>query len=243
MRLLEAPLHLDLAATIGGSRFGGRRSLGKGSEAGLNEIEDMIVLDRAGRRDDGGAGAVAATQIGIDRRPVEGLDALPRAEDRPADRLVRPGGRGEEIEHQVVWRVVDRSDFLDDDILLALELLRIERAFGEKVANDVEREIGVARQNAGEIACPLDAGLCVQVAADVLDRLGDFAGASTARALERHMLDEMREPVLARVLVARPRLDEHADRRGLNMGRRLGDDGEPRGKARNLNAHAATRAV
>ena len=243
MRLLEAPLHLDLAAAISGSRFGGRRRLGEGSEARLSEIEDMIVFDRAGGGHDGGAGAVAATQIKIDRRPVEGPDALPRAQDRPADRLVRPGGRGEEIEHQVVRRVFDRPDFLDDNILLSFELLRVERALGEKVANDVKHEIRVARQNAGEIACPFNAGLCVEVAADVFDRLGDFAGASTARALERHMLDEMREPVLARALVARSRLDEHADRRGLNMGRRLGYDGEPRGKARNLNAHAATRAV
>ena len=157
--------------------------------------------------------------------------------------MVRPCGRGEEIEHQVVRRVFDRADFLDDDILFSFELLRGERAVGEKVADDVEHEIRVARQNAGEIACPFDAGLCVQVAAYILYRLGDLAGASTARALERHMLDEMREPMLARALVARSRLDEHADRRRLNMGRRLGDDGEPRGKARNLNAHAAARAV
>ena len=36
----------------------------------------MIVVDRAGGGDDGGAGAVAATQIEVDRRPVEGPDAL-----------------------------------------------------------------------------------------------------------------------------------------------------------------------
>src|ERR1700689_2544075 len=47
MRLLEAPFHLGLAATISGSRFGGRRGFGEGSEAGLSEVEDMIVFDRA----------------------------------------------------------------------------------------------------------------------------------------------------------------------------------------------------
>ena len=203
----------------------------------------MIVLHRAGGGDDGGAGAIAAAEIAVDRRPVEGLDALPRAQDRPAERMVRPGGRGEEIEHQVVRRVFDRPDFLDDDVLLSFELFRVERAVGEKVANDVEREPCVASQNAGEIAGALDSGLCVKVAANVLDRLGDLARASTASALERHMLDEMRQPVLARALVARSRSDEHADRRRLHMGRRLGYDGEPRGKARNLYAHAAARAV
>src|SRR3984957_8428640 len=243
MRLLEPPLYLDLAAAISGARFGGSRRLGEGSEPRLGEIEDMIVFDRPGGSHDGGAGAVAATQIKIDPRPVERPDALPRAQDRPADRRGRPRGRREEIEHQVVRRIFDRPDFLDDNILLSFKLLRGECALGEKIANDVKHELRIARQNPGEITRPFNAGLCVKVAAYVFYRLGDFAGVSTARALERHMLDEMREPVLARPLVARSRLDEHADRRGLEMRRRLGYDGEPRWKARNLNAHAATRAV
>ena len=75
-------------------------------------------------------------------------------------------------------------------------------ALGENVADDVQRQTGVDPENAGEIAGPLDPGLRVEVAADVLDRLGDVAGASPARALERHVLDEMREPVLAGALVS-----------------------------------------
>ena len=141
MGLLEPPLDLDLAAAISGSRFGGRRRLGEGAEARLGEIEDMIVFDRPGGGHDGRAGAVAATQIKIDPRPVEGPDALSGAQDRPTDRLVRPGRLRKEIEHQVVRRIFDRSDFLDDNIFLAFELIRGERAFGQKVANDVKHEI------------------------------------------------------------------------------------------------------
>ena len=88
----------------------------------------MIMLHRACGDDDGGAGAVAAAEIALDRRPVEGSHALPRAQDWPAERMVRPGRRGEEIEHQVVRRVFDRPDFLDDDVLLSFELLRVEHA-------------------------------------------------------------------------------------------------------------------
>ena len=143
MRLLEAPVHFGLAAAIGGSRFGGRRRFGEGFEAGLSEVDDMIVLDRACGGDDGGAGAVAATEIAIDGRPVEGPDALPRAQNRPADRLVGPGGRGDKIEHEVVRRVFDRPDLLDDDVLLAFELLGGEHAVGQKVADDVKRELCV----------------------------------------------------------------------------------------------------
>ena len=77
---------------------------------------------------------------------------------------------------------------------------RVEHALGENVADHVQRQTGVNPENAGEIAGPLDPGLRIEVAADVLDRLGDVAGASPPRALERHVLDEMRQPVLAGAL-------------------------------------------
>ena len=190
-RLLQASAALGFAAAIGRSLLGRRRRGRKLFEARLNEGEDMIVLHRAGRGDNSGAGAVAATEIVVDRRPIEGLYSIARAENRPANRLVRPGGRGEEIKHQIVRRVFDRADLLDYDVLLAFEFLPVEYALGEKVAHDIERELGVAPKHAGEIAGSLDSRLRVEVAADVLDRLRDLAGASAARALERHVFDEM----------------------------------------------------
>src|ERR1700722_6368320 len=152
MRLLAAPAPFGLAAAISRSRFG---RLGRDRElfeVGLSEGDDMIVLHRACGDDDGGAGAVAATEIALDRRAVEGAHALPRAQNWPAERMVRPGRRGEKIEHQVVRRVFDRSDFLDDNVLLPFELLRVERAVSEEVADDIERELCIISQNAGEIA-------------------------------------------------------------------------------------------
>ena len=72
-------------------------------------------------------------------------------------------------------------------------------------------------QHMGEIASLLDAGLGVEIAADVLDRLGDLARVAAARALERHMLEEMREPVLLARSCRDPAADEHADRGGAHM--------------------------
>ena len=123
---------------------------------------------------------------------------------------------GQQIEHEVVGRVLDRADLLDDDVLLALEFLRIEQAVGEDVADHVEREPDVAADHLGEIAGPLDAGLRVEVAADVLDRLGDIARAPPPRPLERHVLEQMRQAVLGDALVARARGDENADRGGAH---------------------------
>ena len=102
----------------------------------------------------------------------------------------------------------------------------------------------VGAHDAGEVAGPFDSGFGVQVAADVLDRFGNVAGASLARALESHVLEEVRKPVLARALMSRAGRDEDADRRGLHMRHRVGRDGEAGGKGRDLNAHRpGARAV
>ena len=115
-----------------------------------------------------------AREIAVDRRAIERGDALARAQDRAADRLIRPGRGGEEIEHEIVGRVLDRADLLDDDVLFAREFLRVELAVGEDVGEHVDREIDVLAQHMGEIAGLLRAGLGVEVAADILDRLGDL---------------------------------------------------------------------
>ena len=60
-----------------------------------------------------------------------------------------------------------------NDVLLAREFVRVEPAVGEDVGEDVERKVDVLAEDAGEIGGLLDAGLGVEVAADVLDRLGD----------------------------------------------------------------------
>ena len=49
-----------------------------------------------------------------------------RAEDRPADGLVAEGGLLEVVEDDVVRRVLGRADLLQDDLLLALQLVVVE---------------------------------------------------------------------------------------------------------------------
>ena len=116
-----------------------------------------------------------ALQISLDRVAVEAADRLAGAKDRPPDRLPCPRRGAEMIEHEVVGGIVDRADLLDDDVLLAFEFFAIEPAVAIDLGQQVEREAAVLLEHMREIAGLLDAGLGVEVAADVLDRLGDLA--------------------------------------------------------------------
>ena len=100
-------------------------------------------------------------QIVINSGSLESADPLACAKNWPSDRLVRPCARGQEVEYEVVRRVLDRADFLHDDVLLPLEFVLVELAVGENVAEDVKRQRRVAAQYAGKITGAFDSGLGV----------------------------------------------------------------------------------
>ena len=123
-------------------------------------------------------------------------------------RIERPIGwsgnvmRLQVFEDEVVGRVFDGADLLHDDVLLARELLRLEGRIGEDVGQHVERKRHVGAQDARVIGRALDAGRRIEIAADRLDLLGDLARGAARRALECHVLEEMRDAVLVGALVA-----------------------------------------
>ena len=114
-------------------------------------------------------------------------DELGRAQDRAAERLAGEGGLLEQIEHQVVRRVLDLADLLHDDAALARELGLVERRVLQDVGQQVDRERQVVGQHAGVVGGVLARGVGVELAADVLDRLGDrrapSAGAVPLKAM------------------------------------------------------------
>ena len=68
--------------------------------------------------------------------------------------------------------------------------------FGEDVAEHVEGEVDILAEHARRVVGEFGRGRGVDLAADILDVLGDLARRAAARALEGHVLDEMREAVL-----------------------------------------------
>ena len=219
---------------------GGRLRSDEARETPLHLGDDHLVIDRAGGRDHHVGRAVVAREIAAQAARVERAHRLRRAEDRAADRLVRERHLLQVLEDQVVGRVLGRADLLHDDVLLARELFRLEGRIGEDVGQHVERERHVGAQHARIVGGAFDAGRGVEVAADRLDLLGDLPRGAPRRALERHVLEQMRDAVLVGVLVAAAGADPHAERGALQMRHGVGDDHQAGRQPCYVHAHAAT---
>ncbi len=162
-----------------------------------------------------------------------------RAQHRPPHRLVGKGALLEIIEDDVVGRVVGLADLLQDDGALAFELGRVEGRVLQDVGEDVERERHVLLQHLGVIGRALARGIGVEVAADRLDLLGDGAGAAPLGALERHVLEKMRDAVDLRRLVPGADIDPQPERDRVHRIDAVGDDAQPVRQRREPGCHAA----
>ena len=166
---------------------------------------------------------------------------FPCAENRPPDWLIRKRGRVEQFEHEIVRCILDRADFLQDDAFFALELHAVERALGQNVGKNVERERNIAGQDMGVIGGMFGARRGVEIAARRLDLLGDIARRAPPRPLERHMFEKMRQAMLVGAFVARSRADKNTERGGFEMRHALGDDPQAGRQSGDLDAHEAAR--
>ena len=82
-------------------------------------------------------------------------------------------------------------------------------------------------------------GRGVEVAADGLDLLGDLARGAARGALERHVLEQMRNAVLVGTLVAAAGADPDPERGAFEMRHRVGNDDEARWQTCDFDTHAA----
>ena len=178
-----------------------------------------------------------AAQICDDRLARQPADDLRRAQHRPPHRLVGKGALLEIIEDDVVGRVVGLPDLLQDDGALAFEFGRIEGRVQQDVGENVERERQILLQHLGVIRRAFARGIGVEVAADRLDLLGDRAGAAPLGALERHVLEKMRDAVDLRRLVPCADIDPQPERDRVHGIDAVGDDAQPVRQRREPGCH------
>ena len=182
-------------------------------------------------------------EIGADGIPAEPRNLFPRAKDRAPDRLIWKGGCVQQFEDEIVGRVFDRANFLQNDAFLAFELDAVEGAFGQDVGEDIERERNVVCQDMRVIGGMFGACRRVEIAARRLDLLGDVARRAPPRSLERHMFEKMRQAMLVRAFMARAGADKNAKRGGFQMRHALGGDPEAGRQSGDFDTHEAARCA
>ena len=182
------------------------------------------MLNLAGRDQDQPAGAVELRPPAMQIRQFDRADAGLVAEDRAAERLVRPGHCPEIVEDDVARGVARLGQLLQHHLLLARQVVGREMGAQDHVGDqlDSQRQM-LGEQGGGEVGL-VAVGAGVEVAAHILDRLAELARRAPAGALEHHMLVEMGEAVDPRRLVPRPGLGIKADRDRLDAGHRPAGD-------------------
>ena len=240
VRLFEAPLQPVFATDVGGLqgdwtglRHGGSRKML------FRVVDHLLMVDGARGAHHHRAALIVARQIGADPIAVEGRNAFRRSENGPAERLLGKGSGVEQIEDEIVRRVLDGADLLQDDALFAFKLVAIEGAVGQNVGQNIEREPRVGCQNMGVVGGLLDTRRGIEIAPCGLDLFRDRTGGAAARALERHVFEQVRQALLVMGFVAGARRDPDPERGRLDVGHPVGDDAQAGRQRGDLDGHEA----
>ena len=141
MDLLEIGPALDPGAADIARRLGGLAGVGgQAAEQALGQIDEPGMLKPAGAGKDQPARPVVARHVLDHRLARHGGHDLFRPQDRPAHRLVGVGGLLQQVEHEIVGRILDLPDLLQDDVPLLLQLLGIERRVLQDIGQQVRRQ-------------------------------------------------------------------------------------------------------
>ena len=166
----------------------------------------------AGCRENDAVGRVVAAhetkQIAALQRP----DPLGLTHDCLSERMRIPQCRRKVVMYDVAGSVKDILDFLADNILLFLEFAAVEQRLGRDVSENIKTKFEVLIEDTRIEASILPRRKSVQGAAKSLQRLGDLLGAATTRPLETHVLDKMRDAILARRFLTAANVNPDADR-------------------------------
>jgi len=130
------------------------------------------------------------------------------------------------VEDDVVRRVQRLADLLQDHTALDLDLAVLERRIQQDIGHHVQPQRHVVFQNTHIIGGHLAAGVGIDIATDVLDRLGDLQGRPRLGALERHVFEKVRDPVLFQPLVPPPGTHPYPDGCRFHGGHVFSDDAE-----------------
>ena len=153
-------------------------------ERALEQFLHAPVFEIADGDDDEVRRDVGLREICLQRLLVERADALRRAEDRTAERMVAPEAFREDLVDQIVGRVLDHLDLFEDHLLLALDVFFGEQRIADQIGEDVDGERQMLVEHLEVIAGVFLRRERVDLPADRIHLLRDFFGAPSGVPLK-----------------------------------------------------------
>ena len=187
------------------------------------DLRAHVAFEPSADADDHPRRLVPALQVVEERLARRGAHGLLAADDVPAERLVAEEELLVHAADEVARRVEVHVHLLDDDALLAVDLLGLELRVAQHVGEHVERDPAVLGRASDVVAGVLLAGERVELAADPVDLDADVArGRAPFGSLEEHVLGEVRDAVRLGRFVARAGCEEDEARRRRDLRHRGG---------------------
>src|SRR5215203_3004961 len=144
----------------------------------------------------GGCNDAVATVVAalVERLQIVGgkrLQRLGRAKNGVAVGMLRPEGFGMELEDEIVRRIGDPVDLLQDDVSFRLEIALAQQGMADQIGEDLDCQGQVRVENMSLVAGVVSAGECVEASAADLQLQSELLGGPTLGAFEDHVLEQM----------------------------------------------------
>jgi hypothetical protein len=222
LRLEGEPRRTLARAARGSGRLAGRRR-----EEALRELDDLGVVEVAGRGHDEVRRRVAGPMVRGDLGDRYRLDHSGIAQ-HPASQGVGAVDRlGEHVVDSILGLVLVHRDLLQHHVALGVDLVSGQRRAGEHLGEEPECLLRVLVEEAGVQVRGLLAGRRVRGGAHAIEQLRDLDRGVALRALEKQVLEEVRDARLLGALVARARPHPEPQRHRAHRGHRLADHPRP----------------
>eukprot|EP00053_Salpingoeca_punica_P018402 m.180160 g.180160 ORF g.180160 m.180160 type:complete len:528 (-) comp17423_c1_seq1:12-1595(-) len=216
----------DLAAGEGAGRHRCGALRGRqGGEALLGELDELVVVNAAGGREDNARSSVVLLDVALQIVAGDRADVLLGTEDGAAKRGAHKGLRVQHVKENLRRLVINLLDLAQDDVTLHVNLVLGQGRVLQNVGDNVHGLVRVLGEALDKVHRLLARGESVEVRAHVLDLDLQLVLGAARSALEGHVLKEVRGAVVGIRLEAAAGINVHANGGGL-MRRLLAGDAE-----------------
>ena len=204
----------------------------KAAEVLLHVLADGRGIHVAGDYEKHVLGLVPAVDVGSQAITGHGSDGVARADDEVLIGCPGEGSRLEILIKAPFGIILVALEFGNDDGLLALKFLRIERGMEGHVAYHIDAGLPVLGRHVREVAGFVKTRVGVEISAKGLHVLRQLSLGAGFRPLEDHVLENVADAELRGLLMGGARTDVKTGTDNGETGILQNIDGQPVGKAK-----------